>query len=225
MTQPIFVTGSGTEIGKTYVACAIIRGLLGAGASVEALKPVLSGFDPAAPEASDTGQLAKALGTPLTPERWERMTPWRFAEPISPHAAAQRAGTRLEIARIAAHCRAQAARTQAELLLCEGAGGLMAPLTDQETNLDLIKELGWPAILVGGTYLGAISHTLTAFAALRGMPLAAIVLSQSPEEPMPAGDTLRTIKGLMPLRQVFLMKRGEDAPFALIDLLMGAARG
>jgi len=86
----IFITATGTDIGKTFVAAGLIRHWRAAGRTVEALKPVVTGFDPAAAAASDPGVLLTALGRPVTPAEIDSLAPWRFTAPLSPDMAARR---------------------------------------------------------------------------------------------------------------------------------------
>ena len=86
----VFITASGTEIGKTFVTCALIHQLRSAGHRVAALKPVASGFDDDAIEDTDTGALLAALECPLDSSHIESISPWRFTEPLSPDMAAAR---------------------------------------------------------------------------------------------------------------------------------------
>ena len=134
------------------------------GPPVRALKPVLSGYDPATLAESDPGVLLASLGEATSEEAVAAITPWRFSAPLSPDMAAAREGRRLDLAEILAYCRA----TEGDPLLIEGIGGAMVPLNERHTVLDWIAELGVPALVVTGSYLGTISHTLTTLAAIRG---------------------------------------------------------
>jgi len=108
------------------------------------------------------------------------ISPWRFATPLAPNMAARREGKRVEFEEIVRFCR-DAARTADGPLLIEGVGGVMAPLDDDRTVLDWIVALDVPALVVCGSYLGAISHALTALAALRerGQKVVALLVSES----------------------------------------------
>ena len=187
----LFVTGSGTGVGKTLVTAALACQLRAAGHPVAAVKPVVSGFAPDGP--SDTHDLLAALGRPATPGTIEAVSPWRFAAPLSPDMAAAREGRRLDLDEIVGFCRACA--TGDGTLLVEGVGGVMVPLGGRVTVLDWIAALGFPAVLVVGSYLGTLSHTLTAAAALagRGIALRAVVVSESPESPVPPAETAATL--------------------------------
>ena len=187
----LFVTATGTEIGKTLVTAALCHELRAAGRPVRALKPVLSGYDPAMLAKSDPGVLLASLGEAVTEEAVAEITPWRFAAPLSPDMAAAREGRSLDLGEIVAFCRAQ----EGDPLLIEGIGGAMVPLDERHTVLDWIAALGAPALVVAGSYLGTISHTLTTLAAVRarGVAVAGLVISESPESPVPLAETAQTI--------------------------------
>lgn len=197
--KALFVAGAGTDIGKTYVAAALVRALRARGRKVRAYKPVVSGVpDPGDPAfaSSDTARLLDALGEPLTPAAIERCSPWRFLAPLAPDLAAAREGRRLELDEIAAWCRAR--RDEAPegcTVVVEGVGGVMSPLTDAATGLDWLKALGWPCLLVCGGHLGAISHALTALETLRAhrAPVLAAVVSAALDAPVPAATTAAAI--------------------------------
>src|SRR5579871_163369 len=93
----IFITGTGTDVGKTFVASSLVRLFRQMGRTVDAIKPVVSGFDPQTAETSDPGILLEALGRPVTPEEIERISPWRFREPLSPDLAAAIEGRRIDV--------------------------------------------------------------------------------------------------------------------------------
>ena len=185
--RQLFVTGAHTDVGKTYVACAMLRAARANGLSVAALKPAVSGIDPADWSDSDPGRLLAAMGRPLTLAELDAIAPLRFAAPLSPPMAARLEGVDLRIATLTDFCRAGLAASAADLMLVEGAGGVMSPMAEDGTGLDLMAALGLPSVVVGGSYLGAISHTLTAIETLRarGLPIAAVVVSQSGEPDAP----------------------------------------
>jgi dethiobiotin synthetase len=202
----LFVAGTGTDIGKTHVACALIRALRARSVAVDAFKPVVSGFDPADPSASDPARLAKALGDPAA---LPRISPRRYLAPLAPNLAARLEGDVLRLDNLVADCRAAMAGEH-DLMLVEGAGGVMSPLTDEATNLDLIATLDLPVLLIAGSYLGTISHVLTALVALRARAakIAAIVMSESLDAPdlVQTADALRTFERETP---IFLAPRDE----------------
>ncbi|CAN5143615.1 dethiobiotin synthase [soil metagenome] len=203
----LFVTGTGTDIGKTYVSCALIRALKARGASVDAFKPVVSGFDPRDAAGSDPVRLAAALGAPGDVFR---IAPRRYLAPLSPNIAARLEGQTLVLDDMVIDAVARAAALRDGLLLVEGAGGVMSPLTDGETNLDMIAALGAPVLLVAGSYLGTISHVLTARVALRGVGarVAAVVMSESLDAPDLA-QTAQALAAFLGDTPLFLAPRGE----------------
>jgi dethiobiotin synthetase len=190
----IFVTATGTDVGKTYVAASLIRHLRRQGHDVEAIKPVLSGFDPNEMAASDPAILLDALGLPVTTEAVERISPWRFRAPLSPDLAASLEGRRIDVAEVVAFCQ-NAVAVRRDVLLIEGVGGIMVPLDDQRTILDVMMALSLPLILVTGSYLGSISHTLTALDSLftRDMNVMAVIVSETPGSAVPLDEVVATI--------------------------------
>jgi dethiobiotin synthetase len=186
----LFVTASGTELGKTYVTAALVRAARAAGRSVRVLKPVVSGIDEADPRGSDPAELLAALGEPLDHAGLDRISPWRFLEPLSPDRAAAREGKSIPVDAVTRHCRA-ALDGPEDVVLIEGVGGVMVPLDSRHTVLDWIRALDIPVLLVVGSHLGAISHALTAAAVLNQtrVPIRAVIVSESPVSPMPLDET------------------------------------
>lgn len=189
----VFVTASGTDIGKTYVAEALLGQWRASGRTVAVLKPILSGFDPAEAAGSDTGRLLTASGVEITPENIDLVSPWRYAAPLSPDMAAAREGRNVPVDDVIAYCAAAIAEADEAgmSLLIEGIGGVMVPLDGTRTVADLIAALGIPAILVGGSYLGSLSHTMTAYEVLRSRNIAVdcIIISETPDSDVPLAET------------------------------------
>ena len=214
-----FITASGTETGKTFVACGLTRAFRDAGREVAVLKPVMSGAPPEDFEASDAGRLLEAAGRAVTPESVAAIAPWRFAEPISPDMAADRTGNEIDFAALLQFCR-DARNTAPDILIVEGVGGVMAPITSRHTVLDWITALGHPVLLVAGTYLGAISHALTAFHDLRSrsVTVKALVLSESLLTPVPPAETRATLARHLPGTTITTIRRGPGATDDLASL-------
>lgn len=183
-----FITATGTGIGKTLVTSVLTRQLRAKGKTVRALKPVISGFSDATLDDSDTAELLRAMDRPLTPESIADISPWRFAEPISPDMAAIREGRTIDFRKLIEFCKAP---VDAEHILIEGVGGAFVPLNDNHTVADWIAELSIPAILVCGSYLGTLSHTIATLEALnnRRVTVTGIIISESPESPVPMAET------------------------------------
>jgi dethiobiotin synthetase len=220
----IFITATGTDIGKTFVAAGLIRHWRAAGRAVEALKPVATGFDPAAAASSDPGVLLTALGRPVTPNEIERIAPWRFAAPLSPDMAARRENRAIDFDALVAFSRGALAGAK-DMLLIEGIGGVMVPLDDQHTVLDWMAALNIPIVLVAGSYLGSLSHTLTSLDALRHRQLVikALVVNETPSSTVPMADTVTTLKKFAASTRVVAIPRfptAADPAFAEIAALL-----
>jgi dethiobiotin synthetase len=185
----LFIAGTHTGIGKTLVTAALAHRT-----GARAVKPLVTGFDGIA--GSDTEILCKAMGIRPTLD----ISPFRFAAPLSPDMAAAREGKRVDLAALVAACE--------DADLVEGTGGVMTPLNERETVLDWIAACGCPSLLVAGSYLGTLSHTLTAIEAMRarGVTPIAVVVSESRDGP-PLTDTAATLRRF--IQPVFTVPRIE----------------
>lgn len=174
----IFVTGTGTGVGKTVVAAAIARTLVLAGEKVAVFKPVESGLDQ--PGESDHARLRRAAGSAQSDEE---IAPYRYGPPASPHLAARLADEEIDPLRLLAAARAAAAG--ADALICEGVGGLLVPLARRYLVRDLAAELGLPLVIAATPGLGTINHSLLTIEAARAaeITLSGIVLTPWPQQP------------------------------------------
>ena len=214
VTRSFFVAGSHTDIGKTFVASALLRGAIARGLRAEAYKPVVSGFDPEDWSDSDPGRLLAALGRPLSADTLAAMSPLRYRAPLAPPTAARREGDVLMLSQLVTSCRRVRDSWSTDLGLIEGAGGVMSPIAEDATNLDLMAALGMPVLLVGGSYLGSISHTLTALECVRarGLDVAAVVVSESGERDSPdLMETVEAVERFGPGARVLAAPRGDEA--------------
>ena len=177
----IFITATGPDVGRTLVVASLIRHFRQSGRSVEAIKPIVSGYDPAQAAASETGMLVSALGLPFTPESIDRISPWRFRAALSPDLAARHEGRSVDVEAVIAYCQS-AIDKRRDILLIDGVGGLMVPLDETRTILDVMMALHLPLILVTGSYPGTISHTLTALDSLfrRDINVLATIVNETP---------------------------------------------
>jgi dethiobiotin synthetase len=173
-----FVTGTGTEVGKTVVAAVIARSLVAAGARVAVFKPASSGFEHG--REPDHVLLRRAAGSN---QRDDDIAPYRYDPPVSPHLGAELAGAQIDPARLLAAARTAAAR--ADYLVCEGVGGLLVPLTLGYLVRDFARELGLPVVIAAEPGLGTINHTLLTIEAARavGLEPALVVLTPWPGDP------------------------------------------
>lgn len=194
-----FITASGTDAGKTLLTAALAWQLRAQGKAVLAVKPMLSGFDPADLAQSDAGQLLAALGRPVTLAEADAIAPWRFAAPVSPHLAARQEGAAVTAEDITDFCRRALAHEGVTLI--EGAGGAFSPLVQGFTQADLLQRLRIPALVLGGTYLGGISHLLATAEALlaRDVPIAALVLCESAQGGASLEDTRAAVAAHLPV--------------------------
>jgi dethiobiotin synthetase len=174
----IFVTGTGTEVGKTVVAATIAHTLASEGQKVHVFKPAVTGLNEEAE--TDHALLRRASGSKQSDDE---IAPYRYGPAASPHLAAAMAGEQID----PEHLR-QTARTAAEnadALVCEGVGGLLVPLTPTYLVRDLAADLGYPLVVVATPHLGTINHTLLTVEAARtaNLHVAAIVFTPWPAEP------------------------------------------
>jgi len=194
MGSAYLITATGTDAGKTFVTAGLARLWRARGMHVRALKPVLSGYDESMAEQSDAGQLLAACDLVVSAANVAAVSPWRFAAPLAPDRAAALEDRAIVFDELVGWCRAQLACND-DCMLIEGIGGVMVPLDAQHTVRDWIAALGVPVLLVAGTYLGALSHTLTALAALRevGVVPAALVANASADSSVSVVETLASL--------------------------------
>jgi dethiobiotin synthetase len=173
----VFVTGTDTGVGKSVVAAAICAALAARGERVAAFKPVMSGLDEEPGEFGHDHELLASVAS--AGQSAEDIAPWRFGPPVSPHLAAELAGERIEPAELVAAARAH------ELLVCEGVGGLLVPITPGYLVRDLAIDLELPVVVVARTGLGTINHTLLTVEGARtaGLRVAGVVMTPWPAEP------------------------------------------
>jgi dethiobiotin synthetase len=177
----LFVTGTGTEVGKSVLAACICAALAVRGEPVAAFKPVVTGLDePPGEWPRDHDLLARAAGSG---QGSADVAPYRFGPPLSPHLAAELAGVVIEPARLVATARAAGER----LLVAEGVGGLLVPITPGYLVRDLALDLGLPVLIAARAGLGTINHTLLTIESARGAGLhvAGVVMTPWPAAPAP----------------------------------------
>jgi dethiobiotin synthetase len=176
----LFVTGTGTGVGKTILSAALLASLAAAGEPVRAHKPVVTGLDD---RSQDGWPPDHELLASVTGMRPQEVAPLRYGPAVSPHLAARLAGEAIDPATLVA--RARAAASGEETLIVEGVGGLLVPLADELTVRDLAVALGLPLLIAAAPGLGTINHTLLTLDAARavGLDVRAVVLTPWPEQP------------------------------------------
>jgi dethiobiotin synthetase len=173
----VFVTGTDTGVGKTVLAAALVAALRADGVDVAAFKPAVTGLDePQDGRPADHELLAAAARRPA-----DEVTPHRFGPAVSPHLAAELARTAIDPAALVAAARS----LRAEVVVAEGVGGLLVPLTLGYTVRDLAVDLGWPVVVAARPGLGTINHSLLTVECARaaGLDVRAVVLTPWPAQP------------------------------------------
>lgn len=193
MTRGIFVTGTDTGVGKSWISAGLMAALQQEGLSVLGMKPVASGCEQT-PDGlrNEDALLLQQQGT--HPVDYELLNPYAFAPPIAPHVAAAQAGVHIDLTRIETNYKILAA--QADVVVVEGAGGWLVPLNESDTMADLAARLGLEVVLVVGLRLGCINHALLSVESItrRGIPLAGWV-ANTLEPAMPVlADNLATLR-------------------------------
>jgi len=214
----LFVTGTDTGVGKTFVACALAAALRARGLRVGVMKPVETGV---VCEPEDALALRAAAGDPAP---LDDVCPYRLRAPLAPAVAARLEGVTLDVDRLVALARRR--RREADLLLVEGAGGLLVPIAGRVTWAELASRLGLPLLIVAANRLGTVNHcALTArAAAAAGLSVRGFVLSRpAPEADESAATNADTIAALTGLPLLAELGHGPVAPGAaarLADLVL-----
>ncbi len=174
----VFVTGTGTEVGKTVVAATIARTAAASGRRVAVFKPCVTGLEEEVEP--DHELLRRAAGSDQSDGE---IAPYRYGPPASPHLAASLAGEEIDRQRLLDAARVAAAA--ADFLVCEGVGGLLVPLGTGYLVRDLAVNLGYPLAIAASPGLGTINHTLLTIESARaaGLDVSSVVLTPWPAEP------------------------------------------
>ena len=219
--QGAFVTGTGTEVGKTIVAGVIARATAARGARVCVFKPAVSGLGEAHAEGGaspDHEHLRAAAGSKQSDDE---IAPYRYGPAVSPHLAAELAGEEIDPARLIGAARA--AGEAADFLVCEGVGGLLVPLRADYLVRDFALELGLPLVVVASPGLGTINHTLLTLEAARavGLKVTAVVLTPWPKAPseMEASnrETIEDLAGV-PVKTLGMVRPTEPETWPVLSL-------
>jgi dethiobiotin synthetase len=196
MARRIFVTGTDTGVGKTVIACALVRGLRELGARVAVMKPVASGATrmPEGLRNADALALIEAAGTTAP---YPRVNPYCFESPISPHIAAKEAMIEVDISTIGESFEALA--RDSDWVVVEGAGGWLAPINESQSMADLALALEAPALMVVGVRLGCLNHAQLTRASIeaRGVPFAGWIASEVDPAMRRADENLASLERLL----------------------------
>lgn len=180
MSSPrgFFVTGTGTDVGKSVVAAVIARAAAERGERVRVFKPAVSGLDDGGE--SDHALLRRASGSSQSDEE---IAPYRYGPPVSPHLGAEMEGEEIDPQRLLAA--AAAAREGADTFVCEGVGGILVPLAPGYLIRNLAADLALPLVIVAPPDLGTINSTLLTIEAAwtAELDIRAVVLNRWPKRP------------------------------------------
>ena len=210
----LFVTATDTGVGKTYITAIVARALRSTGRSVGAYKPVCSGAEVAADGTlswNDVDTLTNAIGGQFDSER---VCPLRFRAPLAPNVAARREHAQIDFEQLCEGARWWQGRV--DILLVEGVGGLLCPLTERETIADLALALRYPLLVVARLGLGTINHTLLTVEAARsrGLTVSGVLLN----EPEPLASLCGTeenpveIERLARIPVLGILRHGRSLP-------------
>ncbi|MGZ8270087.1 MAG: dethiobiotin synthase [Methylophilus sp.] len=204
MPQSYFITGTDTGVGKTYVACKLIKQYIAQGYKVVGMKPVAAGCElvDGLWVNEDVKLLTEASNVKAPADL---INPYCFKEPIAPHIAAQHEGVviSLDVIESAYHQLAQ----MADIVIVEGAGGLLVPLGSEHSIADLIARLNIPTILVVGLKLGCINHALLTMevSTSRNLPITMWVANSLGAEMQACVDNIHTLaSNLYSIKQLVL---------------------
>jgi dethiobiotin synthetase len=186
-----FITSTGTDIGKTHLVCSMIKEFREQNKNILAIKPIISGYEDGNSD-TDTAKILTALGKNINLDNINLISPWRFKAPLSPDMASAKENKIINFTQLLDYCKD--AENLTDNLIIEGVGGIMVPINNEKTILDLMQVLNYPIILVVGSYLGSISHSLTAINCLeaRNLNIHKIIISQSIDG-IDCEDTKKTI--------------------------------
>ena len=216
-----FITGTDTGVGKTLVACALLRALAGRGLKAVGMKPVAAGAEPGAQgwRHEDVEQLI-AAGNIVAPR--EHVNPYCFRPPIAPHIAAAQAGLEVEFGRIEASYRALSAL--ADVVIVEGAGGFRVPLGPGTDTAQLAARLALPVVLVVGMRLGCLNHALLTVEAIaaRSLEMAGWVANHVDPQMAAANENVRALEERIAAprlaRIAYVPAPGPTAVFSMLDM-------
>lgn len=194
----IFITGTGTDIGKTYVTHSLLTYDRIRAQKWAALKPLVSGLSLDNMAQSDTGLLLSAMGMEITLDNINKISPWRYQTPAAPDIAQRIENQKFNFAELVDFCNQETkkANQKKQQMIIEGVGGVMSPISEAYTVLDWIKTLSMPTLIIAGTYLGSITHTLTCLSVLQEnkIPVVGIVLNETQNSSISIEDTKRSLR-------------------------------
>lgn len=196
--KTFFITGTDTGVGKTFVACALLRAFAAKGNSTLGLKPVAAGCIETADGLRNDDALALIDASTLKLP-YAQVNPLALVAAVAPHIAAAREEKRLRASQLTGLVRGATMQARADVTLIEGAGGWRVPLNERETFADIVRELNVPVILVVGLKLGCINHALLTAEAIRrdGLVLAGWVANCMDADMDAREENIATLRELL----------------------------
>ena len=180
---------------------------------------MISGYNGSDLENSDSGILLRSMGIEPCDEEVQKISPWRFSAPISPDMAAKLEKQSIDFEALVRFCQNNPGRhvnSNKQVVLIEGVGGAMVPLNERHTVMDWMVALDIPILVVAGSYLGTISHTLSTVSAMtqNNLKPSAVVISESEHSPVPLQLTADTISRFLPEIRVIAVQRVSVSKFS-----------
>jgi len=196
MNKGYFITGTDTDVGKTWISLGIVEALKQQGKKVGVMKPVSAGCEKTANGLRNEDALLLQKHSNIEQD-YELINPYAFEPAIAPHIAAADTGVRMDIETL--YQNLQTIEQQSDCVVVEGAGGWMVPLNDFQTMADLAKRFQMPVILVVGMRLGCLSHALLTVEAIRatGVPLVGWVANQVSAEMNCLDENIKTLQQMI----------------------------
>ncbi|MBS0272032.1 MAG: dethiobiotin synthase [Proteobacteria bacterium] len=190
----VFITGTDTDIGKTYISCLMLKNWNSRGFKTIGLKPISSGCEGIDKHYinRDAHLLQHTASIRLT---YEQVNPYCFIPPVSPHIVAEKERVKLTVQEICSHIQKISQITHNRMIV-EGVGGLMVPLNKEELQLDLMKALNFPVVFVIGLKLGCLNHALLSIAVLKAhqIPIKGWVINHIDPYMACAHENITTLK-------------------------------
>lgn len=218
MAEGYFITGTGTGVGKTLIGCALLHAFAARGKTVVGMKPVAAGCENG--KWMDV-ELLIAAGTVFAPR--EQVNPYALIPPIAPHIAAKQSGVHIDMAIISRAC--LELQKIADLVIVEGAGGFLVPLSEHDNGADMARALGFPVVLVVGMQLGCLNHALLTAQAVRanGLPLAGWVANRIDPQMIAFDENVLALEQRLDCRLLGVLPFEKNADARKLSVLLDIA--
>ncbi len=192
----IFITSTGTNLGKTYCTVEILKELASRKIKINGFKPILSGFNSYSIADSDSYKILETKNINPKLENIKEITPWLFKSPIAPSIAAVNENKSLKYQEVLKWCSKKS--NNSEINIFEGAGGIHVPIEGTKTILNLIQELKCKVVLIVGNYLGSVSHTISAIKNIQheNLEIINVIINENNDNDINIDDTKNLINSV-----------------------------